>query len=307
MAFGSFKQYVTEETGTVYYTFGRMNPPTAGHGKVMDMLAKKSGSSPYKVFLSQTQDSKKNPLSYSDKVKHVRKMFPKHARSVMINKKVNNPMDAASALYADGHINLVMVVGSDRVNEFDILLNKYNGVKARHGFYNFKTIKVISAGERDPDSSGVDGMSASKQRANASNNDFAAFSQGVPTTLSYKDGRKLFNDVRKGMGLKEETSFKHHIELDKVSDVREQYIKGDLYALGDRVKVIEDGSAGTVSWLGTNYLMIDLDEGGRARKWVDAVEPIEVTAESVVRDNTKQKAILERARHARAYGKRSKG
>ena len=318
MAIGSFKQYVTEEANEVYFTFGRMNPPTVGHGKVMDMLAKKSGTNPYKVFVSQTQDAKKNPLSYSDKVRHVRKMFPKHARNVMINKKVRTAIDAITSLYDEGHVNIVLVVGSDRVREFDVLLNKYNGVKARHGFYNFKSIKVISAGERDPDASGVEGMSASKQRSNAQDNDFASFSQGVPTALSNKDTRKLFNDVRKGLGLKEEIVFKNHIELDKVSDAREQYIKGDLYSLGDRVRVKESGSDGTVSWLGTNYLMIDLDEGGRSRKWVDAVQHIDevmvgkpdalskakdkIAAENAV-DKEKHKKIMARARIARAHNK----
>jgi nicotinamide mononucleotide adenylyltransferase len=112
MAIGSFKQYVTEEANEVYFTFGRMNPPTVGHGKVMDMLAKKSGTNPYKVFVSQTQDAKKNPLSYSDKVRHVRKMFPKHARNVMINKKVRTAIDAITSLYDEGHVNIVLVVGS---------------------------------------------------------------------------------------------------------------------------------------------------------------------------------------------------
>jgi hypothetical protein len=317
-----FRQYVKEDKGEVYFTFGRMNPPTVGHGKVMDKLAKLAGKNPYKVFVSQTQDAKKNPLSYSDKVKHVRKMFPKHARSVMINKKVKTAFDAITSLYDEGHINICMVVGSDRVREFDILINKYNGVKARHGFYNFKSIKVISAGERDPDAEGVGGMSASKQRSNASENDFNTFSQGVPTAMSNKDTRKLFNDVRKGMGLKEEKSFKNHLELGKLSDTREQYIKGNLFELGDSVRIKEDGSLGTVGWLGTNYLLVDLEEGRRVRKWIDAVQHVteasmpskagpqdavdvakdKIKAEVAV-DREKHKKILARARIARAHSK----
>ena len=204
----SFTQYLVEEERAVYFTFGRMNPPTIGHGKLLDKLAAKSGKNPYRVYLSQSQDKKKNPLSYSDKVKHVRKMFPKHARSVMINKKVKTPIDAATALYDEGFRRIVMVVGSDRVNEFDIILNKYNGQKARHGFYNFESIKVVTAGQRDPDAEGAEGASATKQRNAAAENDFTTFGQGLPKTLSNADSRRLYNDVRRGMGLKEAKEFK---------------------------------------------------------------------------------------------------
>ena len=210
MTIKNFKSYLIEEEKEVYFTFGRMNPPTVGHGKVMDTIAKKSGGSDYKVFVSQSQNPKKDPLSYSDKIKHLRKMFPKHARSVMVDKGVRNVFDVASKLYDSGYKNVTMVVGADRIREFDTLLNKYNGVKARHGFYNFEKINIVSAGERDPDSEGVEGMSASKQSANASANAYQAFSKGVPSRMSDRDARKLFNDVRKGMGLKEERSFKRH-------------------------------------------------------------------------------------------------
>ena len=169
-----FSQFLVEEEKTVYFTFGRMNPPTIGHGKLLDVLASKAGRNPYRVFLSLSQDKSKNPLSYKDKVKHVRKMFPKHARSIMSNNKVKTAMDAIVSLNQEGYLKVVMVVGSDRVMEFDTLLNKYNGVKSRHGLYNFKSIKVISAGERDPDADGVEGMSASKMRALAKDNDEAS-------------------------------------------------------------------------------------------------------------------------------------
>src|SRR5210317_1480504 len=125
----SFKNYLVEEEKTVYFTFGRMNPPTIGHEKLLNALASKSGKSPYRVFVSQSQDRKKNPLAYKDKVKVIRKMFPKHARNIMMNNKVKTAIDAAVQLYNEGYVNLVMVVGSDRVNEFEVLLKKYNGEK----------------------------------------------------------------------------------------------------------------------------------------------------------------------------------
>ena len=271
----NFSQYLIEEEREVYFTFGRMNPPTIGHGKVMDTLAKKSGKSDYKVYLSQSQNPKKDPLSYTDKIKHTRKMFPKHARQVIMDKGVKNVFDVAAKLYDEGYTKVNMVVGADRIMEFETLLNKYNGVKARHGFYNFKKINVISAGERDPDATGVEGMSASKQRENASKNDFVTFAQGVPKSMSNADARKLFNDVRKGMGLKETREFKNHIELQPVSETREQYVQGDLYEIGDTVVIKETEECATVSMLGANYVIVERTDGTRLRKWLDAVELVE--------------------------------
>jgi nicotinic acid mononucleotide adenylyltransferase len=135
MAIKNFSQYLVEAEREVFFTFGRMNPPTIGHGKVMDVLSQKSGKADYKVFVSQSQNSKKDPLSYSDKIKHIRKMFPKHGRNVMVNKKVKTAFDAVSSLYDQGYKNVTMIVGADRVREFDVLLKKYNGVKC--GLYLF--------------------------------------------------------------------------------------------------------------------------------------------------------------------------
>ena len=270
----NFSQYLVEEEREVYFTFGRMNPPTIGHGKVMDTLSSKSGKADYKVYVSQSQNPKKDPLTYSQKVKHIRKMFPKHARQVMMDKKVKNVFDVAASLYDQGYRNVNMVVGADRITEFKTLLNKYNGVKARHGFYNFKRINIISAGARDPDAEGVEGMSASKQRANATANDFVSFSQGVPKTMSNKDARSLFNDVRKGMGLKEERSFKNHVELTPVSETREQYVQGNLYQVGDSVVIKETEELGVVSFLGSNYVIVECGDK-KYRKWLDAVELVE--------------------------------
>jgi hypothetical protein len=269
----SFSQFLVEEERVAYFTFGRMNPPTIGHGKLLDKIAQLAGRNPYKVFLSQSNDLSKNPLSYSDKVKHVRKMFPKHARSVMINKNVRNAMEAAVELYNQGFRKIVMVVGADRIREFDTLLNKYNAKDARHGFYNFSSIKVVSAGDRDPDAEGIEGMSASKMRSFASENDFTSFAQGLPKNVSNKDARKLFNDVRKGMGLKEERQFKNHIQLDPISKTREAFVEGTLFEHGDQVIVKDTNEVGTISVLGANYVIVELHDR-KVRKWLDDVEKI---------------------------------
>ena len=271
-----FKSYLVEEAKEVYFTFGRMNPPTIGHGKVLDTIAKKAGRADWKVYVSQSVGPK-DPLSYSDKVKHLRKMFPKYGRNIMVDKEVKTVFNIAAKLYDQGYKRITMVVGQDRLREFEVLLNKYNGTKARHGFYNFESINIVSAGQRDPDAEGVEGMSASKQRANAKDNDYTAFTQGVPSTMSDRDTRKLFNDVRKGLGLKEETSFKRHIELPRVSDLREQFVKGELFELGDTVVIKESEEVGVVSVLGSNYVIVECGDK-KVRKWLDAVELVEKKA-----------------------------
>jgi len=270
----SFKDYLVEEDNVAVFTFGRMNPPTTGHGKLLEKVAQVAGKGKYFIFLSQSQDPKKNPLAYTEKVKHVRKMFPRHARRVIIDKKVRTPFDAASHLYSLGFTSVSMVVGSDRVREFKTLLNKYNGVKGKHGFYNFKSINIVSAGERDPDSEGVDGMSASKMRKFAAENDFASFSQGLGK-LNNKDAKKLYTDVRSGMGLKENTVFSRHVELETVSETREKFVKGELFELGDQVIVKESDEVGIITHLGSNYVIVQLGEDKFKRKWLDAVEKVE--------------------------------
>lgn len=279
----SFTQYLVEEESMIYFTFGRMNPPTVGHEKLLDKLAKFAGKSPYRVYLSQSSDPKKNPLPYKNKVSFARKMFPRHARSILLNNKVKSVFDVAVTLYNEGYRNVTMVVGSDRVNEFDILLNKYNGKKARHGFYNFENIKVMSAGERDPDSEGVDGMSASKMRAAAAANEFSTFSQGLPKKFSNADSKALYNEVRSGMGLKEESVFKNHIELPTVSEEREAFVAGELFKEGQEVIIKKTDEVGIITMLGANYLIIETADR-KTRQWLDAVEVIEGREDPDIKD-----------------------
>ena len=267
----SFKNYLVEEEKTVYVTFGRMNPPTIGHEKLMNTMAKKSGKNPYRIYLSKSEDKKKNPLPFKTKVKLARKMFPKHARQIMGDPSIRTIIDAVVKLYNEGFKRVVLVVGSDRVKEFDVLLNKYNGQKARHGFYNFERINVISAGDRDPDADGAEGMSASKMRDAATKNDFTAFSQGLPKTVSNADAKNIYNTLRNAMGLKEEREFKRHIQLEPVSEIRENYISGELFNIGDKIIIKETGEITKVKHLGSNYVILEDSK----RKWLDDVEKID--------------------------------
>ena len=268
----SFSQFLVEEEKVVYFTFGRMNPPTIGHGKLLDKLASVAGRNPYRVFLSQSNDPKENPLQYADKVKYVRKMFPKHARSIIVNKKVVTPFYALSALYDEGFRKVVMVAGSDRVAEYEVRLNKYNGVKSAHGFYNFEGgIKLVSAGQRDPDAKGAKGASGTKQRGFAKDNNFTSFAQNLPKAMSNSDAKRLFNSVRKGMGLKEQKQFRNHVQLKPVSDLREAYVKDGLFAEGDEVVILKNDVVGNIQHLGANYVIVALDEGRVSRQWLDGI------------------------------------
>ena len=270
----SFKNFLVEEEKTVYFTFGRMNPPTVGHGKLIDKLARSAGKNPYRIYLSQTNDQDRNPLNYMSKIKYARKMFPKYARQIMVNKSVKNVMDIGTVLYNDGFKRIVMVVGSDRVAEFEARLNAVNGKKGRHGFFKFQSITIVSAGDRDPDAEGTTGMSASKMRKAVSDNDFTTFSQGLPKVVSNADAKAIYNDVRKGMGLKEEKEFKNKIQLEPVNDVRESYISGELFKIGDQVVVKESGEICTVKTLGSNYVIVE-GATNTYRKWLDAIEKID--------------------------------
>jgi len=267
----SFKQFVTEAPQEAVFTFGRFNPPTVGHEKLIDAVAKVAGRSKYFVYASQSQDSKKNPLDYETKVKFMRKMFPKAARNIILDKKVKSVFDIMVSLHDKGFSKVTMVVGSDRVKEFETLTNKYNGVQGRHGFYDFQSISVVSAGDRDPDAEGVSGMSASKMRAAASENSFDTFVRGLPS--GFKEAKELFNAVRKGMGLEESHMFRQHVELETVSEEREAYVAGDLLSEGDVVEY--DNKVGQVIMLGANYVIVESADGIRSRKWVTDVKVIE--------------------------------
>jgi predicted kinase len=189
------------------FTFGRFNPPTTGHQLLVNKLAKLSGDK--LLFTSHSNDKLKNPLNHKQKISFLRKFFGKKVGVPDVSART--VFDIANELQNQGYEKVNMMVGSDRVREFDNLLKKYNGVKARHGFYDFKEINVISAGERDPDSDDVSGMSASKMRAYAEKNDYDNFKEGVPSR-SNADKLKLFKAVKKGMGIVEETLPNYMIE-----------------------------------------------------------------------------------------------
>ena len=202
----NFKDYLEEQKENhAVLAFGRMNPPTTGHAKLVDKVkavAKDVGGS-HHIVLSHSQDPAKNPLTAEQKVKHAKRYFPDTNISTS-SKEHPNFLSQASKLHKQGVTHLHMVAGSDRTEEYHKTLHKYNGVKGTHGYFKFKDIKVHSAGERDPDAEGVEGMSASKMREHASKGNFKEFKKGVPGHVSHEHAKDLYNDVRKGMNIKED-------------------------------------------------------------------------------------------------------
>lgn len=259
-----------EATGTVAFTFGRFNPPTTGHEKLCDAV-KKANPSDYKIFASQSQNPKKDPLQYAKKIAYMKKSFPKHKRNIVVSKS-RNIFEILVEL--NSYENLIMVVGSDRVEEFKKIINTYNGVKARHGFYEYKTVQVLSAGERDPDAEGVEGMSASKMRAAAVDSDFDSFKLGTP--LKDVDAKKLYFDVRKSMGIREE------LNLSDLETLRELYLSEQIWNVGETIKT--HNLSGEIIRRGTNYVTI-IDENYKSHKvWLHDIDISEVKQDKEIKD-----------------------
>ena len=278
-----FSEIVEARGDTAVFTFGRFNPPTTGHEKLLDAVAgqaKKNVGAPYYVFASHSENAKKDPLPYAKKVAYMKKMFPKHSRTIVVD-KARNVFEIAVSLHNKGHKSIVMVVGSDRVDEFNSLLNKYNGVEARHGYYGFDDIKVISAGERDADSDGVTGMSASKMRAAASENRYKneydargklkkeGFEAGLPK--GFNQGMSLFKDVRKHMGIRE-SFIVHQVEQTEEDVIRDMYIENKIFTIGEEVTDTYTGVTGKIIRRGTNYVTFAEDDGTAHKRWLYELE-----------------------------------
>jgi hypothetical protein len=228
----NFKDFLTEKTekhGVL--AFGRMSPPTIGHevlvNKVKDVAKAFNGS--HHIVLSHTNDPKKNPLTPQQKLKHAKRFFPGTNLSIS-TPDAPNFLAQAAKLHKSGVTHLHMVAGSDRVDEYYKLLHKYNGVKGTHGHFDFKHIKVHSAGERDPDAEGVSGMSASKMRSHAQSGKFKEFRKGIPAHVKDEHAKELYDHVRQGMGLKEDLDV--DFELLLVEGVHDKSIFKAVFLFG---------------------------------------------------------------------------
>ena len=214
----SFRDIVEINSQTAVFAFGRFNPPTAGHLKLAMKVKQVAGSDDGFIYTSHSQDPKKNPLDYRTKTKFMKLLF-RPAKVKVSTSNSRTVFDVVVDLYNQGYRSVKMVAGSDRIREFESLLTKYNNVKGRHGFYNFSDIKVVSAGERDPDADDISGMSASKMRALAFDGDEKRFISALPRT--FRQGKQLYKAVRKGMAIREEF---HHIP-EYITDDIGKYIR----------------------------------------------------------------------------------
>jgi len=282
----SLKSEAVRRRKSIAFTFGRFNPPTSGHEKLIKKVASVRADT-FKIFLSRSNDPKKNPLSPRTKLTHMKFMFPKYSRNIEIN-TTNMILDIASKLYRQGYTEIFMVVGSDRVREFETILNKYNDVRSRHGHYNFDNINVLSAGERDPDSEGVAGMSASKMRDAASKDDLQTFKKGLPT--GYRNATDLFKDVRKGMRLvasmEYDTNFRPVKTLQEFeqNQIRDMYIREQIFNIGDKVKYIKEDINGKVIRKGTNYIVLEDNNNNLHKAWIWDCLPNPADREAQVRE-----------------------
>ena len=263
---------------SIAFAFGRFNPPTIGHEKLINKV-KSLPTNDYKIFLSRSNDPKKNPLSPRDKLNIMKKMFPSHARNIEIN-QTNMVLDIATMLYKKGYSDVTMVAGSDRVREFETILKKYNGVSSRHGMYDFDNIRVVSAGERDPDAEGATGMSASKMRAAAAKGDLSSFKKGLPRGV---DADSIMKQVRKGMNLAANYMYLKNLkpvaslEEFEQQQIRDLYIREQIFNIGDKVDYVKEDFEGTVVRKGTNYIVLEDNKNNLHKAWIWDCIPIATT------------------------------
>jgi len=260
------QEEVEKTRGAVTIGFGRFNPPTAGHEKLLDTIKDTAEGGQYMVYPSHSVDPQKNPLDSETKVLFMKKMFPVHANAIVYDPAVRTILDAMKQADVEGYSSVNIVVGADRQKEFEGLANKYNGQ-----LYNFDAINVISAGERDPDAEGVEGMSASKLRALAADGDFEAFKKGLPKAAKGMVARELFNTVQRSMGAAAATE---GIELWQIAPrfdvktLRENYVNGRMFGMGSLVESLNTGLVGRIIRRGANHVIAVTNEGIMFKSWI---------------------------------------
>ena len=247
-----------DKNNTLVFAFGRFNPPTIGHAKLMSKVITEARSkrANHIVFASASTDKRSNPLDVNTKVKFMKKMFPQN--NIKAAGGTQRTFIEVLKSYDKLYGNIIMIAGSDRTSEFQRLANTYNGRD-----YNYKSIKLVSSGERDPDAEGVTGMSASKMREMAKNNDYNSFKKGV-TNLTDSDTRSLFSAVKKGMGIAERyENFTNYLN----NDIREEYHQERIFNVGDMVEHM-DGSSGMIVRRGSNYVSYETEDGLIKKAWL---------------------------------------
>ena len=266
-----------EESGeisdTLTLAFGRFNPPTVGHGKLLAAAKKAAAGGDLKIYPSRTQDAKKNPLDPDMKVSYMKKMFPEYEENIVNDDEMKSIFNVLVTASEQGYGNVNIIVGSDRQSEFENLAQKYNGE-----LYDFDLIRVISAGVRDADAEGVEGMSASKMRKAVLDDDFESFRKGTPKDLDDGDTQALFDAVRQGMGAKKKKAVAEMWEVAPEIDprgLRDNYVAGNIFNLGDIVESLNTGLVGKIIRKGTNHLICLTQEDYMFKSWIrDVMEAV---------------------------------
>ena len=259
---------VPKTKGTLTVAFGRFNPPHAGHLQLMDTAAAAAAEeeSDYLIVPSRSNDPKKNPLDADTKVAFMRGMFPLHSSRIQNDVNTRTIFDVLKKAHNDGYANVRIVGGADRVKEFDKLANNYNGT-----LYQFDNVEVLSAGDRDPDADGVEGMSASRLRLAASENDFRTFKSAMPEGMRPKDARELFNTVRASMGINEEWGIWEMAPKFDQQTLRENYVSKAIFKIGEVVENLNTGLIGRIVRRGANHLICVTEDKIMFKAWIKDV------------------------------------
>ena len=254
---------VEKTKGTLTIAFGRFNPPTTGHEKLLDTVASSSDDGDYIIIPSRSQDKKKNPLDPDTKVSVMRQMFPQHSERIVNDPQNRTIFDVLKKAHMDGYAGVRIIGGGDRVAEFEKLSNNYNGK-----LYAFDNVEVLSAGDRDPDGDDVSGMSASKQRKAAAEGDFAAFRKGVPSSMNNKQARDLYNSIRAAMQIEEGWSMWEIAPKFDWKSLRENFVGEKIFKVGQLVENLNTGLIGKIIRRGTNYLICVTEDNIMFKSWI---------------------------------------
>ena len=269
---------VEKTKGTLTLAFGRFNPPHAGHQQLMDIAAQSAEAeeSDYIIVPSRSQDAKKNPLDADTKISMMRQMFPQHSERIVNDGANRTIFDVLKKAHNDGYTNVRIVAGQDRVKEFDKLSQNYNGQ-----LYQFDNMEVVSSGDRDPDSDGVEGLSSSRMRLAAAEGDFKTFRAGLPEGTPRKMAMTLFDTVRQSMNVKEMKEFWNIWEIAPKYDtenLRESYVKKEIFNIGDRVENLNTGLIGRIIRRGANHLICVAENNIMFKSWVKDLQEAVVNA-----------------------------
>ncbi len=267
---------VPKTKGTLTMAFGRFNPPHAGHGQLMDIAAgsfrDSEEGSDYMIVPSKSAGDEKNPLDFATKVEAMKGMFPHHSTHISEDENFRTIIDVLKYAHNEGYANVRIIAGGKRVKQFEKLSQDYNGA-----LYEFGSLETISSGDRDEDGDGIEGMSASKAREAALNDDYDTFTSQLPDDY---DGTDLFKQVRKALGVEDK---KKEVKKEEwkvapkfhARQLREYYINNEIYNIGDKVQDLNNGLTGRIMRRGTNYVICVSEDKIMFKSWItDITESI---------------------------------